>query len=518
MSTKLFTSIPHISRRDLLLAGATGATLTSLSACTAPSSDAVNLSLAHGATGGGLKDTLDAHFPVTWPDISRVRQLYEPLLRFDSDYKIESSLAESVEPNDDGTEWTVRLRDGILFHDGRKVTSRDVEASMARMFDPDNPAPYGADIAPIADLASSKVMDDRTYRLVLKEPYAIMDQLLANYTMTIVPADYDPEKPIGTGPFMAAEFTPGQRSLFKRFDDYWDQKAAYEELVIIDFADDDAKVNALLAGQIQTVDNLPTALVDSVKDQGINIMISETGGWVPFTMRVDAAPFDDNRVRQAMRLICDRQQMIDQAFNGMGRVANDLYAPFDPDYLGDELPQRQQDIDQAKALLKEAGQEGLQVELVTSTAVGAGAVEAANLFAEQAKLAGVDVRLNKVDGSVFYGEDYLSWVFAQDFWSTRLYLPQAAACALETSPYNETHWYDESYADLVLTARREVDKQKRRTLIQDAQKMEYEQGGYIIWAFQNQVDAIASSVTGLEPSKEQPLSSFRFNRAKPANA
>ena len=88
-------------------------------------------------------------------------------------------------------------------------------------------------------------------------------------------------------------------------------------------------------------------------------------------MRVDAAPFSDVRVRQALRLIVDRQQMIDQALNGFGMLGNDLYSPFDPAYAKD-LPQRVQDIDQAKSLLKQAGQEDLDVELVTSTAVGRG--------------------------------------------------------------------------------------------------------------------------------------------------
>jgi len=232
-------------------------------------------------------------------------------------------------------------------------------------------------------------------------------------------------------------------------------------------------------------------------------------------MRVDAKPFSDNRVRQAMRLIVDRQQIIDQAFNGFGRVANDLYGPFDPDYIGNDLPQRKPDIEKARSLLKSAGYEDLQVELVTSTGVGAGAVEAASLFVQQAKAAGVDVRLNKVDGGIFFGDQYLSWVFAQDFWSTRLYLPQAAASSLRASPYNETHFFNEQFAGLIKAAQREVDPARRRRLVQDAQRIEFDEGGYIIWGFQNQVDAYSSFVTGLEPAREQPVSAFRFNRVRP---
>lgn len=509
-----------VSRRHLLRWGAAlgGASALSLAGCTAPSSDAINHQLVHGATGGGLKDTLDPHFPVTYPDIARCLQLHEPLMRFDPNYEVEPALAESVEMNLDGTQWTFRVRAGVLFHDGRPVTANDVKASFERMMDPKNPAPYLSDVAPIADLSASRVLDDRTYRLVLSEPYTIMDTVMAAYSLGIVPADFDVNRPVGTGPWKADLFVPGQRSRFLRNDDYWGTVASYDELVILDFADDAAKVNALLAGQVQTVDNLPTYLAGAVERQGARTLISETGGWVPFTMRVDAKPFSDNRVRQAMRLLVDRQQMIDQALNGFGRVANDLYAPFDPHYIGDDLPQRHQDVERARHLLRQAGQEDLQVELVTSSGVGAGAVESANLIVQQAAKAGVQVRLNKVDSNIFYGDQYLSWVFAQDFWNTRLYIPQAAACAVKTAPYNETHFYDERFAGLIKAAKATRDEAKRRQLLQDAQKIEYDEGGLIIWGFKNQVDAYSQFVTGLVPAREQPVSSFRFNIMKPVES
>ncbi len=489
--------------------------LPGVAACSAPSSDAVNSQLVHGATGGGLKDSLDPHFPVTIPDIARVRQLYESLYRFTPGYTIEPALAEEITPDADGSSWTIRLRDGVRFHDGRTVHAEDVRASLARMLDPKNPAPFLSELAPLADLQSSRVMDARTFRLALEEPYAILDQMLANYSVGIVPADFDLAHPIGTGPFRFDMFVPGQRSRFLRNDDYWDQQAAFDELVILDFSDDAAKVNALLAGQVQTIDNLPTYLAGAIEQQGSHTLVSETGGWVPFTIRVDVKPFTDVRVRNALRLIADRAQMIDQALGGYGRLANDLYAPFDPAYIGGDVPQREQDIDQAKSLLKAAGAEDLQIELVTSTGVGTGSVEAANLFAQHARKAGVQVRVKKVDPSVFYGDQYLSWVFAQDFWNTRLYLPQAASCAMPKSPYNETHFADEKYIGLVRAAFREMDEERRNTLVQDAQRIEYESGGYLIWAFQNQVDAYGPFITGVEPAREQPVSAFRFNTFRP---
>ena len=331
----------------------------------------------------------------------------------------------------------------------------------------------------------------------------MLDYLLAEYTFGIVPADYDPKNPVGTGAFKYQSFTPGKDSVFTKYDDYWGDKALVDELHIQDFPDASAQVNALQAGQIQTIDNLPYNLIDTLKGQGGKILESNTGAWVPFTMRVDAKPFSDVRVRQAMRLVVDRQQMIDQALSGYGVLGNDMYAPFDPAYAKD-LPQREQDIDQAKSLLKQAGQEGLQVQLFTGDDIGSVAPASANLFAEQAKQAGIDVKI--VKKNPFYGDDYLSYPFAQDFWNTRNYLPAGGGVRRSKGgTYNETHFDNPKFARLIAAAAAETDEAKRTTLLQDAQEIEYNEGGYIIWGFRRQVDGYSSKVSGIKPSRYLPL-------------
>ena len=466
--------------------------------------------LIHGATGGSSKDTLDAHAPVTAPDIARVSNLFEPLLFWDNDYKLSPALAESVEPSADALTWTVTLRDGVTFHNGKDMTPDDVVATIKRVCDPKAPTSAGVALAPIIDLAATKKVDDKTVEIKLKTPYAVLDYLLAEYTFGIVPADYDPKTPVGTGAFKYKSFSPGKDSVFLKYDGYWGDKAKVDELHIQDFADPSAQVNALQAGQIQTIDNLPYNLIDTLKGQGGQILESNTGAWVPFTMRVDQKPLSDVRVRQAMRLICDRQQMIDQALSGYGSLGNDLYAPFDPAFAKD-LPQREQDIDQAKSLLKAAGQEGLQIQLFTGDDIGSVAPSTASLFVEQAKKAGVDVKV--VKKNPFYGDDYLSYPFAQDFWNTRNYLPQAAVCALKSGTYNETHFDNPKFNALIASAQKETDEAKRTTLLQDAQEIEYNEGGYIIWGFRRQIDGYSKNVSGIKPSRYLPLGSYKFNTA-----
>jgi peptide/nickel transport system substrate-binding protein len=472
--------------------------------------------LIHGSIGGGSKDTLDPHAPVTNPDIARVSNLYEPLLFWNNNYELEPALAESVEASKDSKTWTIKLRKGVTFHNGKPVTADDAWFSIQRVANPKAPLSAGGQLSQIIDFQSTKVVDDSTLQLVLNTPYAILDSLLAEYTLGIIPSDFDINNPVGTGAFAYKSFEPGKTSTFTKYADYWGDPAFVDELQIQDFPDDNSKVNALQAGQIQTVDNLPYNLIDTIKGAGGGVLVSETGAWVPFTMRVDVAPFSDVKVRQAMRLLVDRQAMIDQVLSGYGSLGNDLYAPFDPAYASD-LPQREQDIDQAKSLLQQAGQSGLQVELFTGDDIPGGAPAAANLFVQQAKQAGVEVKVTKK--TPFYGDDYLSYPFAQDFWNTRNYIPQAVVGTFPPNlggTYNETHWDNEKHRDLVNAAARELDEGKRADLLHQAQQIEYDEGGLIIWGFRKQVDGYGANVKGLEPSKYLPLGSYKFNKVSVA--
>ena len=469
--------------------------------------------LIHGATGGGAKDTIDPHAPVTAPDIARVSNLFEPLLFWNNSYELEPALAESIEGSADATTWTIKMRPGVTFHNGKTVTAEDAWFSIQRVADPKAPLSAGGQLSQIIDFQSTKVVDETTLELVLNTPYAILDTLLAEYTLGIIPTDFDIANPVGTGAFAYKSFTPGETSTFTKYADYWGEPAFIDELQIQDFADDSSKVNALQSGQIQTVDNLPYNLIETIEGAGGGVLVSDTGAWVPFTMRVDVAPFSDVRVRQAMRLVVDRQQMIDQTLSGYGSLGNDMYAPLDVNYASD-LPQREQDIEQARSLLASAGQEGLQVELFTGDDIGSVAPAAANLFAEQAKAAGVDVKVTKK--TPFYDDDYLSYAFAQDFWNTRNYIPQAVVGTFppeQGGTYNETHWDNKEHRDLVNAAAKELDEAKRAELLHDAQEIEYNEGGLIIWGFRQQVDGYAAGVQGIEPSAYLPLGSYKFQFA-----
>jgi peptide/nickel transport system substrate-binding protein len=495
--------------------GSSGSSSAASSAKSSPASTGAlksGGSLRVGATGGGAKDTIDAHLPTADPDIMRCWNLYEPLaVRPPSFGPLEMMVAESIEAEHGKTDsWIVKIRPGIEFHNGKTVTADDVIFSLNRILEPKNPKVGAASIGYV-DIKNVKKLSASQVRIPLKFANAGFLDDLGQYFNAIVPVGYNPAKPVGTGAFMYESFTPGQQSVFKKFPNYWQHGKPYvDQVTIIDFTDDTARVNALLGGQVDAIDNLPTGQIQQVQgSSSLKVLISHTGQWQPFTMRIDQPPFSDVRVRQAMRLIVNRPQMVEQVLSGQGRVANDLYAPFDPAF-DSTLPQRSQDIAQAKSLLKAAGHAGMSVQLVTAP-VFQGVVQAAQVFAQQASAAGVKVSLRKLDTGTFYGPNYLKWTFAQDFWATREYLPQVAQGSLPSSPFNETHWGAGKFSTLINQARAEADETKRIAILHQAQQMEYTQGGYIIPYFSNQIDAYSSKLGGFVEAKSGfPLGNYWF--------
>jgi peptide/nickel transport system substrate-binding protein len=200
-----------------------------------------------------------------------------------------------------------------------------------------------------------------------------------------------------------------------------------------------------------------------------------------------------------MRLIIDRQQMLNVVFLGHGIIGNDVVSYFDPSY-DHSLPQRHQDIDQAKSLLKAAGRENLTTTFVTAP-MGQGAVQSAQVLAQQAKAAGVTINLRQLTVTDFFGPNYLKWVFSQDTWQAFPYFPMVAFGLLGNAPANETHFHDPQYEALYTQGLKTVDKDKRTEIAHEMQKIEYDRGGYIIPFFSPTIDATAKNVMGTKEGK-----------------
>jgi peptide/nickel transport system substrate-binding protein len=476
-----------------------------------------------GIGGGSAKDTLDAQIATNETQITTQFQIYDSLLGWDAESKLVNLLAESYEANADGSEWTVKLKSGLTFHNGKSVTADDVVFSFQRILDPKTAAIGAAGLASLKP-SNIKKIDDLTVTFVLDQPDAIFTEQLAYYNNAIVPVGYDPkgaEGAIGTGPWKVTSYTAAQQVDLAANTDYWGEGPYCDQLTMIEFGDPTAKLNALVGGTIDYAVILDSAQIATVKASGFKICEAKTGGYEPFTMRVDKKPFNDVNVRQAMRLIVDRQQMIDQATGGFSWLGNDMQAPFDPGYPKD-VPQRVQDLEQAKSLLKQAGYENdLTVTLNCSSATGSFGVQASQVFAQQAQGAGVTIKVNKVDPSAYWNEgNYLTYPFAMTFWATRNYLAQAqrgSVPAQNGAPaaayWGETWWNDAEWLSLYNEAVKTVDETKRNDLVSQMLKIDHERGGYLIYAFLIMNDGYSDKLGGVVPDAwgAEAANKARFN-------
>jgi peptide/nickel transport system substrate-binding protein len=512
----------RMTRRELIVratllglsASSIGALLAACGTTSTPATAAASArpggTLRAGLSGGSSSDTLDPHRGLTYLDTARVNQIYQPLLKLNAAAQTQLELAEEISPHGSTSEWIIRLRKGVTFHDGKPLTADDVIFTFQRILNPKSPLSGATSLGPI-DLQNLKKMDDVTVLVPMTSPYgSFIDQLSYWYYLYIVPVGFDPAKPNGTGPFKYQSFTPGQQSTFVKNTNYWKSGLPYlDNVTIIDFADNASLQNALVANQIDAAGALEGAQLKVLSTTAnVKAVASQTGSITPFTMRVDQAPFNDVKVRQAFRLMMDRKQLIANALDGYAFAGSDVSSPYDPDY--DTSLHRDQDTAQAKSLLQAAGKADLVVELVTSPAA-TGMVQMATVLAQQAKQAGVTVNLKTVDPSTFFGPNYLQWPFSQDFYNYSPYLAQVAQSFLPTSPFNETHWSDSNYASLYKQANATLDPATRKDIEHTMQHIDFTEGGYIIPCFIDALDAYSTKLTGYQAAKVgQPLSLFDF--------
>ncbi|CAN5187799.1 ABC transporter substrate-binding protein [soil metagenome] len=464
-----------------------------------------------GCKGGASTDTLDAHNYLTGVDGPRLSALYDPLVRMDEKGQPKMALAESIEPNADGTEWTVRIREGVQFHNGKTLDANDVLFSFRRILE--NKFPGVTLLGPL-NPGASRAVDPRTVVLKFDKPYAILPQALScHWFLYIVPVGYDPAKPVGTGPFTLVSFTPGSQSEMKRFESYWDNPKPYlDELVILDISDETSQLNALLSGQVNAVNLLSASSLAALQGAPTAKLIAseKTGGYIPFTMRVDQAPYSDVRVRTALKLVIDRPAMLKGVFAGRGEIGNDIFGRYDPAYDPTLMPQRQQDLGQAKSLLKAAGYEDLAVELIPYPE-GAGTLQAAELFATQAAGAGVRVKVTPQPATQYYANSYATAPFSQDYWGYYPYLLAVSQSTLPGAPFNTTHFDLPEYSQLFEQATSTLDESLRTEIQRDMMKIDYDQGGLALPSFFPVIDAVASNVQGVEPTVTAfPLRTYQF--------
>jgi peptide/nickel transport system substrate-binding protein len=430
------------------------------------------------------------------------RTMTNTLVERDHQFVQHLSLAEEFSPvASDFSVWNIRVRDGVEFHDGRTLSADDVIYTIRRNIDPKAP---GFTSGFMSDIKSMRKMDDRTVRITLNHPDSQFAQGFCQIPSGILPVGFDPKRPVGTGPFKLVSFTPGQRFVAERNPNYWARTGGpyLDRLELIGFADQNARLNALLTGQVDGADRLLFSQVKSVRSRSnIDVVVSDTGSFEMIELKSGKGqPFESADARMAFKLMVDRQQMVNVVYSGYGALGNDTgtWHEFDASYPSD-LAQRAQDLDKAKALAKSSGLAGRTIPMRVGELVP-GMLAAADVLVEQAKAIGLNIKVDKLAdlGQFYSSKDYYNSPLQIDYDFTQTMYMNLKYVYLPTGPYNNTSYDNAQVNSLTKQALRSTGDQYDQLMAQIS-KILYEDGPFCVWGRRSQPDALNRKFVGLQP-------------------
>ena len=401
-------------------------------------------------------------------------------------------LAESYDSSD-ATTWMFKLRKGVEFHNGKSLTADDVVANMNYHRGENSKSAAKGILSAITDVRAE---GDDTVVFQLSGANADFPYLLGDYHLIILPSkdgEIDPTAGIGTGGYIIEEFEPGVRTITKRNPNYWKEgRAHFDGVNLLSIIDVTARQNALMNGDVDAVDRIDPKTVNLMA-RNPNITILERTGarHYTFPMRLDVEPFGNYDLRMALKLAVKRQELVDKILLGHGAIGNDT--PISPatSFYADDLPQREFDPEKAAEHYKKSGHSG-PLQLSTSDAAFAGAVDAAQLIAASAKECGIDVEVVREPKDGYWSNVWNKKGWCACYWNGRPTSDWMYASAyVEDTEWNDTAWRNTPAADrfneLVVAARAELDHDKRAEMYRETQMLVRDDGGALVPMFANYV-------------------------------
>jgi peptide/nickel transport system substrate-binding protein len=484
-----------------------------VSACGAPAAApsapaAAEVSEAAAPEGGTLTLSLGEDFTTFHPyfDVSTryfKPIFFEPPIRISDEGDFEPWLAESWELSDDKMSVTLKLREGIKFHNGREMTADDVIWS----FDLARNADLGHHLSDRFQTAESATkIDDTTVQLNYSEPTAsILDGLARMYIFPQEALDTIETVPVGTGPFKFEEWIPGDSMTATAFEDYWREgEPKLDKIVIKPLPDAQSRMVNLKAGTIDALVNVPLLEVASLREEpGMVVGKPDPGfSFWAFIMNVNRPPFDDVRVRQAMNYALDRQKLVDSVFYGESDTIVVPYAPTSWAYPEDLADYYSYDPERAKELLAEAGYpDGFSTQMLIRGTNDEHLAQA-QVYQQDLAAVGIDVELLPTElpqyWPLLFDSDFAIVSHATgDTTVDPSGLFEGSACCRPFRNFfgitdNDT-WFPE-YEQVILDARAEPDRDKRAELYHRAVEILLEQGWTIPTAWRQEVYAHTDKV------------------------
>ena len=349
-----------------------------------------------------IEDSLDPHKAVAAGTKEVLFNLYEGLVKPDSSGELQPAIASSYSISEDAGAYTFTLREGVTFHDGSPVTAEDVKYSIDRCADTADGGPL---VEAYSNIKSVNIVDEKTVEVVLNTPDS---DFLANMTTAVIPASNEnPDtNPIGTGPYKYVSRSPQENFVVEKFDEYWGTPANIENVTFRVCANADAIVMNLQGGSIDMFARLTTTQASQLGDQ-FDVLEGTMNLVQALYLNNAVEPFHDERVRKALCYAVDPQGIMDLISDGKGtEIGSSMFPAFGKYYMPELNDVYNQDFDQAKELLTEAGYPDGFSFTITVPSNYQQHIDTAQVLVEQLKNIGVTAQIELVEWETWVSEAY----------------------------------------------------------------------------------------------------------------
>ncbi len=407
-------------------------------------------------------------------------------------------LAERWEPNDDASQWTFYLRKGVKFHHGREVEAKDVVNCLNHYIEAG-----GTGASEMAPAERWEIVDKYTVRAHLKVGFSEFPISMAKPQTTIVPYDIPFDKlktqAIGSGPFKFVKFVPGEYFLVERFPDHYAADKVYlDKVKAVSITDLSTSMNALMSGEVDVMFQIRPDQFPVLKDRPGIIAHQIPGlGYQNLIMDTKYKPFDDVRVRQAIKACLNREQFMEAVTQGLGKPANDHPVPSFHDFYAD-FPIKKQNYDIAKQLLKAAGYpNGLNLTVHTSE-VRVGMVPSAITLKDQCAPAGINIEIKVEPADGYWKQVWRKKPFHYSNWSGRPQLYNGLYNYFHSAgKWNNGHYNNPLIDSCLDEAVSETDEKRAMKLYVAAQSLISDEGALAIPYLMDYCTAHTDKIHGL---------------------
>ncbi|HSJ54028.1 MAG TPA: ABC transporter substrate-binding protein [Anaerolineae bacterium] len=460
--------------------------------------------------------------------------IYDMLLRFkEESTEVEPGLAERWEISEDGTEYTLYLRQGVKFHDGTDFNAEAVKFNIDRQIDPDHPY-HDTGEFPYAEftwgmVSSVEVVDDFTVKFVLEDRFAPFLNHLAMHPAAMGSPAAIQERgrdfsinPVGTGPFRFVSWTPGVEVVLEKNPDYWRGEVRIDQVIYRPIIEDQSRLTELEAGSVNFIVNVPPDDLSRLREDPRFVVVEQPGmhtWWVAFNHTRE--PYDDVRVRQAMNYAVNKQAIVDNILQGTGTLAVNPLPPVVWSYI-DDVQTYEYDPDRARELLTEAGYpdgfscvfwvpesgSGMQQPVVMATAMQA-----------DWQAVGIDCEIQTFEWGTYlervivppeeaeFDLMEMSWIGDNGDPDNHLFILLSGE-QFPPNGYNMGFYQNDEVDALLAEARVTLDRDRRTELYQEAQQLIAEDPPWVMIDHETQIVVMDARIQNF---KLHPTGPFRFD-------